>query len=160
METALNAFRDDFYKRRKADILMGFCMGWKNQSGGITVTYDPGLIGWQEKGQTVTAPVFEATDHIKQDGDVTLLNGPDTGDEGMITLVFDQSSIRLPKLQRTIGSRLVHGNDGDVYHTDIEDTGWPLINTRLVAGPFTEKHVGDVCQALRDDPAQRSGTTA
>lgn len=146
IKAALDSFRDDFYQKRRAKVMMGFCMGWQNLAGKITVTSNPGLISWKDNGEDFTAPVFSFGDRSKAEGDVTLLNGPENY-EAMITLMYPTDEIKSRKLERVISDELKQEH-GQIYHTDI-DSGQPVIDTVITEGPLTNERVGVVCNALR-----------
>lgn len=143
---SLNRFRRRILEKHKARILLSACVAWPNSVGGLTVTLNPGVATAEVARQKVDYYIFSV-----QDESAPLpawpMNGPSLNDGQAMTLVFQPEEKIKGGLDRTLSKAAVH-QDGQVYYRDTQ-TGEPVIDTKLTSGPFTPKHVGEVCLSLK-----------
>ena len=160
MQESLNRFRNEVLTNHQAKIVLGACVAWENDTGGTTVTLNPGIGEFSSDTEKYDYLIFSAH-NPKYNPDWGPLNGPEIGSESVITLVFMPDKPVKGGLNRILSDKELETKNGQRHYTDTQ-TGEPVMNTALAKGPFTSEFVGDVCDALRyDEPIPTSsGTTA
>lgn len=166
MAASMNAYRNDIFFNRKAEIAMDACAGWENESGGITVVENPGVATADApgvRGQNYAYFVWSFPDTDGKPPLIQQMDGPETyvdpqgrvfggGPSGSIlTINLERAKSGFANAtQRALKKRPVTGHNGQVYYEDAK-TGQPVMNTVLTHGPLTSQRVNDVCRELAHD---------
>jgi len=160
MINSLNKFRNNVIRsHRVSEVLLGACVAWGNESGGITVTLNPGIGEVESGGKKYDFLVFSTHDS-RYTPSWGPLNGPEIGSPEVLTLAFLPRVIpRGSILNRPVSKQEKRDAKGRRFYTDIQ-TGAPIMDTELTKGPLSSKRVASVCSDLRqDDPKSATKTT-
>jgi hypothetical protein len=157
---SLNSFRNQVILHHKAaEILLGSCVAWGNQSGELTVTLNPGIGKVAIGGKNHDFFIFSTHDP-RYKPDWGPLNGPEVGSPDAMTLVFKPKVIPQDGIENRKLSKKEHKDSaGHRFYVDLQ-TGESVMNTALVPGPFTQERVSAVCDDLRKDEYKPEGKSA
>lgn len=143
----LNSFRRDVWNRHNAQIFMGACVAWPNETGGLTVTLDPGLVSIGSGQSEQNYLIFTGREDKGPEATLLPMNGPAVGDGEVLTLAFRPKNIA-GGLNRELSSGVIHDRNGQAYYEDMQ-TALPVLDTALVSGPTSVDFVSSVCDALQ-----------
>lgn len=160
---SLIQYRDRVNFNKKARVVLNSCVAWGNVSGGITVTQNPGVDTARSGGDTHSYFVFSYPDSDKKFPLLQQMNGPQArvtengavyggGPSGSL-LTIDlkkQKGYLAHATHRKLSDKPTFANNGQIYFEDAQ-TGQPVMNTVITDGPFTDKRVNVVCDALREN---------
>jgi hypothetical protein len=158
---SLNQYRDRVNFNKKAHVVLNTCVAWGNVSGGITVTQNPGVDTVRSGGDTYSYFVFSYPDSDKKFPLLQQMNGPQAkvtengavyggGPSGsLLTIDLEkQKGYLAHATNRKLSDKPTFANNDQIYFEDAQ-TGQPVMNTVITDGPFTDKRVNAVCDALR-----------
>ncbi len=161
LSQSLNDYRDRVNLSKKARVVLNTCVAWGNVSGGITVTRNPGIDTVRSTEGTYSYFVFAYPDNDKKFPLIQQNNGPqarvtENGDVygggpsgSLLTIDLEkQKGYLAHATNRALADQPTFADNGQVYHTDAQ-TGVPVMNTAITDGPFTDKRVNSVCDALK-----------
>jgi len=150
IQKSLNSFRNRVLLKHQAIILMEACVAWPNDSGGVTVTWNPGIGEVPSAGGGKERYYIFSYHDSKYHPPWGPLNGAPMLSPQAMTLAFRPKHPIKGGLDRKLSTHEARGANGISHYNDIQ-TGEPVMATALVKGPFTSKHVAEICVDLRDD---------
>jgi hypothetical protein len=148
-QKSLSDYRNGVLYKHQARILMGSCVAWGNTSGGITVTLNPGIGEVNVNGRKKKYFIFSTHDK-RYKPSWGPLNGPELLSVEPIVLAFHPDEPVKGGLLRVLSAKQTRDRNHRTYYMD-RQSGNHVLETILEDGPFTEKHVANVCNELRDD---------
>lgn len=145
LQESMAKVRQDF-ARHQGRVLLDLCVGWPNQSGGITVTIDPILASLKKPNRHKEEYyVFSAVDKNSDPDKIIPMDGPSLNSSLIATAIYHFH--RHQGEVRKISSLLHKDTNGQRYYTDTE-THLPVMDTVVTGGPVRPQRFEDVCNAL------------